>query len=100
MALLAGRKGKGAKIMDYIKLLLEDEAGIAEMSQMATEIVREHFDPLIGKEQNDYMINMFQTEEAIKEQIIEGYQYFFVRENDKNLGFVAFYKRENAAVFE
>lgn len=82
--------------MNYIKLLLHDESGIAEMSQMATEIVREHFDPLIGKEQNDYMINMFQTEEAIKKQITEGYQYYFIRENDKNLGFVAFYKREDA----
>ena len=28
--------------MNYIKLLLHDESGIAEMSQMATEIVREH----------------------------------------------------------
>ena len=28
--------------MNYIKLLLHDESGMAEMSQMATEIVREH----------------------------------------------------------
>lgn len=28
--------------MNYIKLLLHDESGIAEMLQMATEIVREH----------------------------------------------------------
>ena len=28
--------------MNYIKLLLHDESGIAEMSQMATEIEREH----------------------------------------------------------
>lgn len=28
--------------MNYIKLLLHDESGIAEMAQMATEIVREH----------------------------------------------------------
>lgn len=28
--------------MNYIKLLLHDESGIAEISQMATEIVREH----------------------------------------------------------
>lgn len=28
--------------MNYIKLLLHDESGIAEMSQMATEIVREY----------------------------------------------------------
>ena len=28
--------------MNYIKLLLHDESGIAEMTQMATEIVIEH----------------------------------------------------------
>ncbi len=82
--------------MNYIKLLLHDESGIAEMSQMATEIVREHFDPLIGKEQNDYMINMFQTEEAIKKQITEGYQYYFIRENDKNLGFEILRSEKNS----
>ena len=43
------------------------------MSKMATEIVREHFEPLIGKEQNDYMLEMFQTEDAIKKQLEKGY---------------------------
>ena len=62
--------------MNYIELRIEDEAGISEMSKMATDIVREHFDPLIGKEQNDFMIAMFQTEQAIKEQIENGYKCF------------------------
>lgn len=66
------------------------------MSKMATEIVREHFEPLIGKEQNDYMLEMFQTEDAIKKQLEKGYNYFFVRDDNKNLGFLAFYHREDA----
>lgn len=81
--------------MNYIELRIEDEAGISEMSKMATDIVREHFDPLIGKEQNDFMIAMFQTEQAIKEQIENGYQYFFVRKENRNLGFVAFYPKKD-----
>lgn len=40
--------------MEYIELSPEDKAGICEMSKMATAIVREHFDPLIGKKRNDY----------------------------------------------
>lgn len=81
--------------MNYIELSVEDDAGINELSEMATAIVREHFDPLIGKEQNDYMLAMFQTENAIKEQLKNGYKYFFVREDNRNLGFVAFYPKKD-----
>ena len=82
--------------MDYAALSIQDDAAIREMSQMATDIVREHFDPLIGKEQNDFMLKMFQTEDAIKEQLAHGYRYFFVRDEDRTVGFLAFYPRDNA----
>ncbi len=83
--------------IEYKKLDVSDTAGIAEMSEMATMIVREHFDPLIGKEQNDYMLAMFQTEDAIREQLENGYKYFFVRDkgHDCNLGFMAFYPKQD-----
>ena len=82
--------------MEFVKLIAEDEKAIAEMSEMAIEIVREHFDPLIGKEQNDYMISLFQTPEAIRRQLKEGYRYYFVKEAGENIGFLAFYpKGEN-----
>ena len=55
--------------MEFQRLLINDEPGIHEMSRMAEAIVREHFDPLIGKEQNDYMIAMFQKPEAIRSQL-------------------------------
>ena len=82
--------------MEYIELLVTDEAGISKMSKMATEIVREHFDTLIGKEQNDYMIAMFQTEQAIKEQIENGYKYFFVCDEERTVGFMAFFPKKDA----
>ena len=82
--------------MEYDILLPGDAEKINEMSQMATAIVRDYYDPIIGKEQNDYMLKMFQTPEAIVEQMEHGYSYFFARENGKNLGFFAFYPRENA----
>lgn len=82
--------------MEFVKLIEEDEKAIASMSKMAVEIVREHFDPLIGKEQNDYMISLFQTPEAIRRQLKEGYRYYFVRKQGENIGFLAFYpKGEN-----
>ena len=79
-------------VFEYLKP--EDEAGIAEMSAMATEIVREHFDPIIGKAQNDYMLQKFQTVDAIRDQLAHGYQYYFVLEAGHRVGFLAFYPRE------
>ncbi|MBE5958254.1 MAG: GNAT family N-acetyltransferase [Lachnospiraceae bacterium] len=82
--------------MYFIELSKDDDKGISEMSVMATSIVREHFDPLIGKTQNDYMLQMFQTEDAIREQLENGYRYYFVKADDKVVGFTAFYPREGA----
>ena len=85
---------KGALM--YIEILLpDDNEEIAEMSRMATAILREHYDPIIGKEQNDYMLEMFQSENSIKDQIAHGYRYYFVREDDKDLGFFAFYRKKD-----
>ena len=67
--------------MTFEQLLLADEEKIKEMSRMAMEIVREHYDPIIGKAQNDYMIAKFQTADAIGKQLAGGYQYYFVRKN-------------------
>ncbi|MBQ6488120.1 MAG: GNAT family N-acetyltransferase [Solobacterium sp.] len=82
--------------MEFIQLQLTDEQGIREMSAMAEEIVREHFDPLIGKEQNDYMISLFQTPEAVRDQLMHGYRYYFVLDEGRTIGFTAFYPKAGA----
>lgn len=75
----------------------DNEQEIKEMSEMATEILRDYYDPIIGKAQNDYMLDMFQSVDAIRDQLNHGYRYFFVRDDDgKDLGFFAFYPRGNA----
>ena len=82
--------------MDFVKLEPGDKDTVREMSEMATAIVREHYDPIIGREQNDYMLKMFQSEEAVMGQLEHGYNYYFVKEDGRNAGFMAFYQRENA----
>ena len=81
----------------YIEILLPgDDKEISEMSKMATAILRDYYDPIIGKAQNDYMLGLFQSEDAIRDQLSHSYRYYFVRENNTNLGFFAFYPREGA----
>lgn len=54
------------RILNYIKVLNTDALAIKELSDMGAKIVKEHFDPIIGATQNDYMINRFQSVSAIK----------------------------------
>lgn len=80
----------------FDRLSPDDPAGIDEMSAMATAIVREHYDPILGTEQNNYMLDMFQSPRAISEQLGKGYRYYFVREGGRDVGFMAFYPREGS----
>ena len=73
-----------------------DSKGIEEMSRLATAIMREHYDPIIGKEQNDYQLERFQSVLAIKNQIRDGYRYYFVKDGETYIGFLAFYPRNDA----
>ena len=70
-----------------------DEQGILSLSAFATEIVREHFDPIIGTAQNDYMLAMFQSPSAIRDQVRNGYRYYTVLSDGVRAGFLAFYPR-------
>lgn len=73
-----------------------DEEQVSAMSALATAIIREYYDPLLGTAQNDYMIEKFQSLRAIKEQLAHGYSYAFVKANGEPVGFMAFYPRDDA----
>ena len=81
--------------MTFKKIILGDTEEIKILSQEASSIVKEYYDPLLGSEQNDYMINQFQSVSSLTEQLQKGYQCYFVCENDKNIGFLAFVPKEN-----
>ena len=79
--------------MNFHPISLEDNNAIVQLSSVATEIVKEHFDPIIGSSMNDYMIAMFQSVPAITQQLREGYRYWIVKDKDTILGFLAYYPR-------
>lgn len=82
--------------ISFERLTLEDSEKIKEMSRLASRIVKEHYDPIIGPAQNDYMIEMFQSPRAIREQLVHGYRYDFVKLSGTGpIGFMAMYKRAN-----
>ncbi len=73
-----------------------DDEQIARMSALASAIIKDYYDPLLGAAQNDYMIERFQSEHAVRGQLAHGYRYFFVRANGEDIGFMAFYPRGDA----
>ena len=81
-------------MLDFERVQAGETEKIEALSALATAIVREHFDPIIGRAQNDYMLAMFQTVPAIMGQLEHGYRYYFVTAADgARIGFVAFYPR-------
>ena len=53
-----------------------------------------HTDDIIGTAQNDYMLSKFQTVEAITEQFVHGYRYYWAVHEGKKAGFLAFFPRD------
>ncbi len=78
----------------FIPVNAADDVQIEALSAFATEIVREHFDSIIGKAQNDYMLARSQSAEGIRMQIGSGSRYYIAADaTGKWLGFMAFYPK-------
>lgn len=68
---------------------VSDEDQIETIERLAVEIWSQHFIPIIGKAQVDYMLEKFQSKAAISEQIENGYLYFLFGDRNQNIGYMA-----------
>jgi ribosomal protein S18 acetylase RimI-like enzyme len=69
---------------------------IAKTASLAGEIWREHYIPIIGKPQVDYMLAKFQSKTAIAEQIKSGGRYYLIMAEGKGAaGYLAVEPLEN-----
>jgi ribosomal protein S18 acetylase RimI-like enzyme len=59
------------------------------IESLAKEIWTEHYTPIIGKAQVDYMLDKFQSRQAVKEQIREGFTYFLIYAADQCIGYAS-----------
>lgn len=64
-------------IVDFVPVATEEE--VERLAELAGSIWREYWPALIGEDQTEYMIEQFQSLEAIKRQMAhEGYEYWFI----------------------
>ncbi len=73
-----------------------DPSRIETIARLARAIWTDHYVPVIGKEQTDYMLDRFQSAEAIRSQIeLESVLYFLIAPDGQPAGYVAVQPREN-----
>ena len=62
---------------------------IERLAAFAEEVWHEHYDPLLGSAQVDYMVEKFQSAPALAEQLKNGYEYYAVvdKESGEMMGF-------------
>lgn len=65
---------------------------IAQVSALANQIWREHYTPMIGKAQVDYMLAAFQSPTAIRKQITDSnhHYYLFQTKDGVFIGYLGF----------
>jgi len=74
--------------MKVIKVQSADE--IAAIESLANEIWHEHFTPIIGTEQVEYMLEKYQSSLVIRQQINSGHIYLLVQREGRNIGYASF----------
>ena len=74
--------------MEFKQVQTEEE--IQTAAALAREIWTEHFTPIIGAEQVEYMLEHFQSAPAIRSMIESGYFYQFILLDGVRAGYTAY----------
>ena len=73
-----------------------NDAEILGVAALAEEIWHEHFPPIIGEEQVDYMVEKFQSFDALKKQIADGYEYFLISSDYMMVGYTGVKEKDGS----
>ena len=72
---------------------------IAAVARLAREIWTEHYVPIVGAAQIDYMLERFQSEAAIALQLAEGFAYFLLIRDGAPIGYAAVQPQPDGFLF-
>ena len=68
-------------------LKVETNSQVATVAKLAREIWVQHFTPIIGDAQVEYMLHKFQSSEAIASQLGEGWEYYIATRDREYVGY-------------
>jgi len=72
--------------MEYI-VKVETDSQVDAVAKLAREIWVQHFRPIIGDAQVEYMLNKFQSSKAIASQLDEGWEYYVATREKEYIGY-------------
>lgn len=73
-----------------------EATNIKELAALASEIWHEYWTAILSPQQIDYMVEKFQSERAILNQLKkENYIYFFIQYDNKNAGYIGLSKKND-----
>lgn len=68
---------------------------IVVLTRLARVIWKEHYTPIIGVEQVEYMLDNLHSPEVILKQIkVENYFYFLLKNHDASVGYIGFFAND------
>ncbi len=74
-------------MIEIHRVLSQDD--IAVIINLAREIWIDHYTPIIGSEQVEYMLEKFQSTNAVRVQLSEGHEYYLAVAGERNAGYLA-----------
>lgn len=78
-------------------ILAETDSEIQNIATLAEEIWNQHFVPIIGKAQVDYMVEKFQSYPALKSQIEnDGYEYYQIYSSHTLAGYTGIHQEKDS----
>ena len=66
------------------------------LEKLASEIWTEHYTPIIGIDQVNYMLDKFQSAEAMQKQVADGMEYYLLIHDEKAAGYFAVAKKKKS----
>ena len=82
-------------MLEYKKVSNEQNS-IKELAKLTSEIWHEYWTVILSSEQIDYMVDKFQSEHAITEQIEnENYVYFYIISDGEKAGYIGMSKKSD-----
>ncbi len=72
-------------MVEFRQVISKEDIG--EVARLAREIWPEHYVPIIGQAQVDYMLEKFQSADAITRQLANNYEYYLVLDRGKSAGY-------------
>ncbi len=73
--------------IQFIEVIEQEH--IDQVARLAKVIWQEHYPPIIGQSQVEYMLDKFQSPQAIQQQLDVGYQYFLLATETDFAGYLS-----------